>query len=350
MLDINNIAKTFEKVVLDRISFEVTRGEYFVLLGKSGAGKTILLEIIAGLVEPDSGSIVLDGHDITHEKIQKRNIGIVYQDQTLFPHFTVFENVAYPFRCRGGRKNEIQARVERLAENMGFASLLNRKPDTLSIGQAQRVALARALATDPQCLMLDEPISSLDTEAKSELRALLRKINRTGQTIIHVTHDYEEAISLATRIAVLEEGRISQVGSPQEVFQHPKSKFVAQFIGLKNIFKGTLLHTGDGMAVFEVKGIRFFISSDEISGRGFIILRSEDITISNLKPQTSARNTFKGTVTDIETNRQNIEVTVDIGVKLSALITRDALNKLGIQLGNDVWITFKATAAKFIEE
>ena len=350
MLEVSSITKIIDTFALKNINFEVKRGEYFVLLGKSGVGKTMLLEIIAGLLEPDSGHIVLDGCDITKEKIQKRYIGIVYQDQALFPHLSVYENIAYPLRCLGQKREEIDANVEQLAENIGFTPLLKRKPKTLSSGEAQRVALARTLATEPKCLLLDEPISSLDIQAKSEIRALLRKINRSGQTMIHVTHDYEEAISLATRIAVMEDGGISQVGSPQEVFQHPKSEFVAKFIGIKNVFKGYLKNSGDELAEFMTNGKRFLLLSDKKSGKGTMILRSEDVTISNTNLQTSARNIFKGTIIDIEMDRLKSEVTVDIGVKISALITRDSLEKLGINFGKEVWVNFKATAPRYIEE
>jgi len=350
MLEVRNITKTIDTFALKNISFEVTQGEYFVLLGKSGVGKTILLEIISGLLEPDNGRIILDGHDVTREKIQKRHIGIVYQDKALFPHLSVQENLSYPLRCRRVSRKEIDARIEQLAEDIGFMPLLKRKPETLSSGEAQRVALARTLATEPKCLLLDEPISSLDIQAKSEIRALLRRINRSGQTMIHVTHDYEEAISLATRIAVMEDGKISQVGSPYEVFQHPKSEFVAKFIGIKNIFKGELRNSGNELAEFVTEGKRFFILSDKESGTGSMVLRGEDITISNTNLQTSARNTFKGIITDIEMDRLSSEVTVDIGIEMSALITRDSLEKLGLCLGKEVWINFKATSPRYIEE
>ncbi|MFC1528434.1 ABC transporter ATP-binding protein [Candidatus Latescibacterota bacterium] len=350
MLEVSNITKKIDKTILKDISFTVNKGEYFVLLGKSGVGKTVLLEIIAGLLEPDSGRIMLDGFDITKEKIQKRGIGIVYQDKALFPHLSVYDNIAYPLRCRGIKKEEIDVRVKQLAVKIGFMTFLRRKPETLSDGEAQRVALARSLATEPRCLLLDEPISSLDIQARTEIRALLRKINRTGMTMIHVTHDYEEAISLATRIAVIENGEITQTGSPDAVFHHPKSEFVAKFIGIKNVFKGELINSGNELAEFVTDGERFFILTDQKSGRGFVILRSEDITVSNTNPRTSARNTFRGTVIHIEKDRLRIWVTVDIGVEISALITKDSLIKLDLHSGKDVWINFKASAVKFIEE
>ena len=247
-------------------------------------------------------------------------------------------------------RKDIHDCVERLAADTGCSDLLSRFPETLSEGQIQRVALARTQAAKPSCLLLDEPISSLDVPAKSEIRALLRSINRSGMTIIHVTHDYEEAVSLATRIAVIEDGSLSQTGSPREIFQHPKSEFIAKFVGIKNIFKGELVNTGDKIAEFKNGKHRFYILTEQSSGKGHMILRGEDITLSNTESLTSARNTYKGIIKDIEENRLKIEVTVDIGMDISAMITRDALENLDLRLGKVVWVTFKASAAIFIEE
>ena len=350
MLELRNIIKHIDKHILVNISFKISQGEYFVLLGKSGAGKTMILEIIAGLLMPDSGQVILDGHDITGETIQKRGIGIVYQDRALFPHMSVRENIAYALQCRGVKKTTVHTRVEQIAGDLGLTALLKRKPGTLSEGEGQRVALARTLAVEPKCLLLDEPISSLDVQAKSEIRSLLRKINRNGTTILHVTHDYEETISLAAQLAVIEDGRISQTGTPSEVFQHPRSEFIAKFVGIKNVIKGELVQSNGNLAEFVANGKRFSVLSEHPSGTGFIILRGEDITVSNFKPHSSARNLFKGIVTDIGMDRQRIEVTVDIGRDILALITRDALDSLGLNLGDEVWISFKASAVKYIED
>jgi molybdopterin-binding protein len=352
MLSIRNIAKNFGEFALRDISFEVAEGEYFVLLGPSGAGKTALLEMIAGLQTPDSGSIHLNNRDITREMIQRRRLALVYQDRALFPHMTVRRNVAYGLHAKGVRGTAAEERVSRLAVDVGIQGLLDRQPCALSGGEAQRVALARALATQPQCLLLDEPISSLDTASRAQLRALLRALNRKGHSMLHVTHDYEEAAFLATRVAIMDQGRIAHVGSPKEVFLHPKSEFVANFIGIRNLFRGRLHRPngGTGLAQFITSGPVFAILTDEPAGPGFLMLRSEDVTVAGAPSETSARNSCEGTVLDLAPARLGIEVTVDVGVEISALITSESVDKLRLACGRKMWISFKASAARFMRE
>jgi len=321
-----------------------------VLLGESGAGKSVLLEMIAGLRAPDVGQILFSGRDITNEKIQNRNIGLVYQDQSIFPHLSVARNIAYPLKCRRVGKSIIAQEVGRLAEKTGVIHLLDRYPETLSVGEAQRTALARTLATTPDLLLLDEPLASLDVQAKMEMRALLRRLNAFGQTVIHVTHDYEEAIALAGKLAVLEKGTVVQTGSPEEVFQHPESEFIAGFVGIKNFYRGTVKRKSDGLVVFKTAGLEFDLVTEVSSGCGCLILRGEDIAVSNEEPHSSARNHFKGGVTDIEPSRMGVEVQVDIGVNVTARITRESLESLGLSKGQNVWVNFKATAARYLTE
>lgn len=353
MLDIKNISKAFGDFSLKDISFSVEKGEYFVLLGPSGVGKTVLLETITGLISPDQGEIILDGEDVTEKKIQKRRMGLVYQNQALFPHLTVYQNVAYGLRCNGTSRGGARKRVHELADDLGIADLLDRSPGTLSVGESQRVALARTLAPEPLCLLLDEPISSLDIPSRSEIRSLLRGFNRAGQTILHVTHDYEEAVSLASRIAIMEEGRIVQVDVPEEIFRHPKSEFIARFIGIRNFFRGELKRSGETtseVARFESNGVSFSILTEKSDGAGFLMVRSQDVVLSNMPSKTSALNVFVGTVTDIAPARIGVEVTVDIGVAVSALITKASLESLEIECGKQLWVSFKATAGEFFEE
>lgn len=353
MLSIRNFCKTFDDFALRDISFDVKEGEYFALLGASGVGKTVLLEGIAGLVKLDSGTVSLDGRDITGEKIQKRNMTLVYQDQNLFPHMTVRQNIGYGLRSKKVKSVEIDDRVEKLAEDVGVRDLLDRRPETLSGGEAQRVVLGRALGTDPRCLLLDEPISSLDAGSRSGLRALLRKLNRRGLTMVHVTHDYEEAVSLASRVAIMEHGRIVQIGKPEEIFHHPKSEFVAGFIGIRNFLKGELRRpsgASGGMAEFITDGLSLTILTDAPNGPGFFTIRSEDITLSNSRQETSARNTFEGTIIDIAPARLGVEVTIDIGVEISALVTEGSVKRLGMECGRNIWASFKATAGKFLDD
>lgn len=334
-------------------SFTVDDGAYFVLLGISGAGKTVLLDALAGLVPVERGRILWDGEDITHTRIQSRGMGLVYQDQALFPHMTVRQNIAYGMRKGRGNTMAASDRVHALADEVGVADLLDRFPETLSGGEAQRVALARALSIQPRCLLLDEPLSALDSHARSELRALLRGLHRNGKTIVHVTHDYEEAVSLASQVGIMEKGTVAQTGTPREVFHHPKSEFVARFIGIRNVFSGRLDAcdaTNPGVAPFVSGSVRFGILTDARPGPGLMILRSEDVTISRTRPESSAQNCFSGRVIDIVPARLGLDVCVDIGVEISALITPASAEKLELYAGRDVWVSFKASAARFVEE
>ena len=234
MLRLININRRLGDFALSDINIEISQGEYYVLLGRSGSGKTQLLELIAGLEHPDSGKIMLDDEDITLKRIQDRKVGIVFQDYAVFPHMTVFGNIAYPLKARKEDKKYIVEKVENVATSMNISHLLARSTQKLSGGELQRVALARTLITSPRLLLLDEPLSSLDTSLKDDLKRLLRNLNKNGQTIIHVTHDYGDAISLAKRVGVLHNGKIIQEGSVNEVFNNPSNRFVARYAGIRN--------------------------------------------------------------------------------------------------------------------
>jgi len=328
----------------------VAEGEYFILLGASGVGKTILLETITGILPADDGRIMLNGRDITHERMQKRRIGLVFQNQTLFPHMSVRGNIEYGLRSGKVGRRIAAERAGNIARDLEITGLLGRKPGTLSGGEAQRVALARALVTEPACLLLDEPLTSLDIAARSGMRALLRRLNRDGMTMIHVTHDYEEAISLATRIGVMERGTIAQVGSPREIFRRPGSEFVARFVGIRNFFPGRLLRQGgSGEAAFEFSGLNLVLMSEVPQGEGYVVIRSEDVTISIERSPSSARNVFGGTITDIFPARLGVEVIVDIGVEIAALVTGESVERLGLECGSRVYVSVKASAVRFIE-
>ncbi len=352
MLEVRNLSIKLGGFSLSDVSFDVAEGEYFVILGASGVGKSVLLEIIAGLTPPDRGSVLFRGRDITRESMQKRDIGMVFQNGALFPHMSVRANVAYGMESRKVTGKEKGRRVEELAERLGFLGHLGRKPSTLSGGEVQRVALARTLAKEPGCLLLDEPLSSLDSGARSGLRAILRELNRGGMTTLHVTHDYEEALSLADRIAVMENGTVIQVDTPENVFRRPASGFVADFVGIRNYFKGRLLkpegQNGD-VRGFVSEGVRFFLLSTADRGEGSVIIRSEDVTLSAGNVSTSARNSFPGVVTDLFPVRMGIEVIVDIGVDIAALVTRGSARKLGLQPGRKVYVSIKAGAIKYLE-
>lgn len=346
MLRVQVLAMQLGDFAIHDLSFSVEPGDYFVLLGVSGAGKSVLLESIAGLMTPDSGTVLLDGEDITGRRIQRRGFGLVFQDQALFPHMNVARNIAYGMP-KAQRTNE---RIHALAEAVGVTELLNRYPISLSGGEAQRVALARALATKPRCLLLDEPISALDVNARSELRTLLRRLNREGHTIIHVTHDYEEAISLASRVGIMENGTVVQVGTPRDVFHHPRSEFVADFVGIPNFFRGELkLQTNAcGVGSFRVDELTFSVLTDAQPGKGCLLFRSEDVVVSLTPSDTSARNKFQGTVREVVPARRGLEIIIDIGVEVVALVTERSVTQMGLEPGKEVWISVKASAERFI--
>ncbi len=351
MLKLEDINKKVGDFSLRNIGFTVRKGDYFVLIGETGAGKSMLLEIITGLLVPDSGRVILDGIDLVSTPTQKRNIGIVYQKPTLFPHMSVLENIAYPLKIRKLKAKEVITKVHELAKELDISHLLQRDTTNLSGGEAQRVTIARTLATDPAILLLDEPLSFLDIQLKREMSALLRRINQSGKTIIHVTHDYEEALSLTNKIGIIENGAIIQTGTPQEVFNNPKSAFIANFIGIKNFCQGRLLvsEADADVNIFKTSGIEILVSSDEAANtEGFIIIPSESITLSEDQLVSSAINNFQGTILDVFQTKIGMEVIIDIGVQISAHITHHSLGRLNLGIGKRVWISFKASSVSFI--
>lgn len=345
MLKVDNISLQVGDFKLQNISLDVEKGDYLVILGISGVGKSLLLETIAGLQKPLSGKIILRCNDITSAKIQERKISIVYQDVVLFPHLTVYENIAYPLKSNGGKN--IKSKVIEYAELVGVPDKLDRQPSTLSGGEAQRVALARSLAAGSDIFLLDEPLTSLDLKSRAELRALLRKLNRDGITIIHVTHEYEEALSLATKIGVLEKGKLVHFDSPENIFKNPKSDFVAHFIGVKNFIKGNLItQEGSDLKEFSTEGLKVFCLTDAEDGEAFLMIQSNEIAISNKIDEGSSRNHFDGKVIDIAPAKLGVEVIVDIGRKIVATISGDAVKSLELEIGKDVYVNFKASSCK----
>jgi molybdopterin-binding protein len=348
MLEINNIIKAYADFKLDDISFRVEDGDHFTILGPSGAGKTQILEILAGLVEPDEGSIIVDEKDITGWNIQTRPFGLVFQDYAIFPHMSVRDNICYPIRHNRSGKKEVLSKVMAQAEAMEISHLLDRMPRTLSGGELQRVALARTLIRQPKCLLLDEPLASLDVSLRQGLRSLLKNINSKGQTIIHVTHDYEEALVLASKVAVINQGKIVQIGTAEEVFHNPGSEFVARFTGVKNYFPARLFREQDRQYGELANGQVIRLNTEEPEGKGFVILRGEDIFISLENLPTSATNQMRGQIIEISPSPFGFEILIDTGTRFYALITRESLQNLALRIGKEVWISFKASNVKFV--
>jgi putative spermidine/putrescine transport system ATP-binding protein len=236
---LEGVRKSYGDVVaVDGVELEIPAGEFFTMLGPSGSGKTTTLRLIAGFELPDEGRVLLQGGDVTREPPYARDVNTVFQDYALFPHMTIADNVAYGLRVKGIGKAERQERVEEMLDRMRLPTVGDRKPSQLSGGQRQRVALARALVNRPKVLLLDEPLGALDLKLRQEMQLFLKSLQQDlGITFIYVTHDQDEALTMSDRLAVFDNGRIEQIGSPAEVYEHPASAFVAGFVGVSNVIE-----------------------------------------------------------------------------------------------------------------
>ncbi len=248
-ITLENLTKHFGPVVaVDDVNLVIEDGEFFALLGPSGCGKTTTLRLIAGLEKPTEGRIFIDEEDVTSLSPRERDVAMVFQDYALYPHMTILDNIAYPLKVRGVPRDERVRRVREVAKNLQIAGLLDRRPGQLSGGQQQRAAVARAVVHHPRIFLFDEPLSNLDAKLRLEARAFLKHLQReVGVTSVYVTHDQAEAMALADRIAVMNQGRILQVGTPLDVYRHPRNTFVAQFLGSPpmNLIPCQLERTGD---------------------------------------------------------------------------------------------------------
>ena len=286
-LEIKEIKKSFteEEAVLDNISLKISKGEFITLLGSSGCGKTTTLRIIAGLEQPDAGSVWLDGREVTGLEPNQRNVNTVFQNYALFPHMNVAENIGYGLKLKKVPKSEIRKKVSQMLELVQLEGYEKRKPSELSGGQKQRVAIARALVNNPEVLLLDEPLGALDLQLRRAMQIELKHLQKKlGITFIYITHDQEEAINMSDRIAVMKDGRIEQIGTPDEIYNHPKTSYVATFVGNANILHG---------------------AAESIQGENAIVKIGNDRVIVN--PGTNQQNTEK----DSGRQMQNEETTVE---------------------------------------
>lgn len=295
------IRKTFDRTVaLDDVSLTVEEGELFFLLGPSGCGKTTLLRIVAGLCDPDAGSVTFRGTDLLSRPIERRNVGMVFQNYALWPHMTVAENVSYGLRMRGVPRATAQKKVAEALAMVDMAGLHARKPAELSGGQQQRVALARALVYEPEILLLDEPLSNLDAKLRKDMRHEISRLHdRLKLTMVYVTHDQEEAASLAQRVALLKDGRLVQVGPPEDLYRYPRTVYAAEFFGRANTFHGRIGAIENGLATVACGGVSLtaVVPSDQpspaIGDTVALVVRPEDF---RLNPAAGERNSLRATV------------------------------------------------------
>jgi ABC-type Fe3+/spermidine/putrescine transport system ATPase subunit len=349
MLRLSNINRTLGNFALSKVNLEVADGDYYVLLGRSGSGKTQLLELIAGLEHPDSGEIFLDNINITRQKIQDRKVGIVFQDYAIFPHMTVHGNIAYPLKARKEDKINIEEKVRRAAEAMNITHILMRSTEKLSGGELQRVALARTLIMSPRLLLLDEPLSSLDTSLKDDLKRLLRNLNKAGQTIIHVTHDYCDAISLAKRVGVIHNGKIIQEGSVEEVFSNPSNRFVARYAGIRNFFKVNVLRDNGFLFGVTEHNVRFKLNGVNPVSDSLLLIKNDTMTLNDKMTDDNKINSIKGVITEIIPSQFGLEVTVDAGDLFYVNLLASDATKYKLVENKEVWVNFPSDAIVLID-
>ena len=342
MLDVERLHKRVGDFALRDISLHVDRGEFFVLLGPTGSGKTLLLELIAGFMTPDFGRVLIAGEDATLLPPEDRNIGVVYQDHMLFPHRDARQNINYGMKMRHVPRKEADERIAELADTLHLRHLLDRPVTALSGGEKQRVALARALAPRPQLLLLDEPFSSLDPPVREKLRKEVAELHeRLSFTTLMVTHRRAEAQALGERVAVMSAGTIRQVGPAEDIFDRPDSTFVAQFTGGTNILRGTAT-AGEELTTFRCGNLEL-VSTTEATGHCRALVRPENIIVARHHTESSARNELQGEMENIERHGNTCRVTARFnGESLVAIVTPQSARELGLEPGTTVQFFFKA--------
>lgn len=361
MVSIRNVTKNFGAfTAVDNVSFDIMPNEFFALLGPSGCGKTTLLRMIAGLESLTSGDLLIDGEEMSDVPPNQRPVNMVFQSYAVFPHMSVEDNVAYGLKVAGVARDEIGPRVTEALEMVQLPGLAHRKPDQLSGGQRQRVALARALVKRPKVLLLDEPLSALDAKLREHMQLELAHLQqKVGITFIIVTHDQDEALSMADRVAVMEGGRIKQIAEPGTMYEHPDNRFVADFIGKVNIFDAKVSNRANGQLTVDIPGIGTVeIAAPPGSGGGTgnsvgVAVRPEKVAISKDEP-TGAGISARGRVSDWAYYGDVSNMYVDVegsSSRLSVTIqneTRETMNS--IDIGDEVWVSWSPADTLLLNE
>jgi spermidine/putrescine ABC transporter ATP-binding subunit len=354
-IEVHQLDKSYGPLkVVDDVSFNVAEGEFFALLGPSGSGKTTLLMTLAGFESPNAGRIAIDGRDVTWLPPNKRDIGMVFQKYALFPHLTVRDNVAFPLRMRGVPKEARHRKADEALDTVGLTDLGHRLPAQLSGGQQQRVALARAIVYQPPLLLMDEPLGALDKKLRERMQSEIKHLQRAlGATVIYVTHDQEEALTMADRIAVLNRGKLVQVGTPDELYNRPRSRFVANFIGETNFLAATLVGQTDGRGQLQLAdGTMVMASAGETLAKPgdavHISLRPEGFTVT---PGTGEGLTGRVEEIIFAGATRLLTVRPTHGPRDQPLITiRQAASTPPPQMGETVTLTWQPDAALFFGE
>ncbi len=356
----DSVSKSFgNHKVLDNVSLSVKKGEIFSLLGPSGCGKTTLLRICAGFEEPDSGRIILNGKDITKLSPNKRTVNTVFQNYALFPNLTVFENIAFGLRVSGTNDKAVKTEVYKYLELIQLTDHAHKKPQKLSGGQKQRVAIARALINKPQVLLLDEPLAALDLKLRQRMLVDLDNIHdEVGTTFLYVTHDQSEAMSLSDNIAVINEGIVEQIGTPTEIYEAPRTSFVAAFIGDTNFFEGIVTEVNEPYSMLSIDYFTdVLVYNDKKIKKGdrvYLSIRPEKFTVSINKPKLSEKyNIVKGKVEEIIYLGYHTKYWVRVNeslVEAKRLHDTFMLDEKMITWGDEVWLSWHADYCYMLEQ
>lgn len=341
---VEHLSNSWPSFSLKNVSLAVSEGSYFVLLGPTGSGKTLLLEAIAGAYSPAEGRIIVAGEDVSHLPPEKRRISYAPQNYLLFENMTVRRNIEYGLHAKGIDEQERQKRSKHLLEMLGISHLVDRFPRNLSGGERQRVSLARALAVEPRAVLLDEPLSAVDVDTKNMIIDYLRRIHtETGVTVIHVTHDRLEAAALADRIGVIRDGEIQGVGSPQEFSQKAYSK-ADRIFESDNLISGNVISKEADLALVDVGAGKVIEAITDRTGRVMLHVRPENVVISKHGVETSARNRFRGTVAEVTDLGATVRVRISGEIPITAIITRRSFFEMELNIGSQVNAFFKATS------
>ena len=333
------------------VSLTVEPGELVTLLGPSGCGKTTTLRMVAGFEQPDEGRVYVGEQDVTELMVYRRSIGFVFQNYALFPHLTVFENVAYGLRVRRLPVATIRARVGQVLELVGLPGYERRFPNQLSGGEQQRVAVARAVVVEPQLLLFDEPLSNLDAKLRVQMRAELSRLQRQlAITTVYVTHDQEEAMAISDRIAVMRQGEIAQVGTAEQLYRAPRSAFVAQFIGRVNLVESRVLGTTGGRVAVDLWGSSLSVSTDEACSAGqrvFLVLRPESLMlVTESTKAAEGEVVVPGVVRSRTFLGEKVEYTVEVAGTLLEAVTYDPTRRGVFDVGARVGVSCEATSVR----
>ncbi len=357
IISIRNITKEFAGGVkaVDNVSIDIAQNEFFALLGPSGCGKTTLLRMISGLETPTSGQIVIGGQDMAFTPPNLRPTNMVFQSYAVFPHMTVEQNVGYGLKVTGVPADEIKTRVADALEMVKLSYLAARKPDQMSGGQRQRVALARALVKRPKVLLLDEPLSALDAKLRDDMRMELTRLQETvGITFIIVTHDQDEALSMASRIAVMDKGAVAQIATPAELYEHPNNKFVADFIGKVNLLDAAVISQKGKTVTCDTKAVgKFAIDTDKsASSSATIAIRPEKLKLSAAEPKGARLVKAKAAVKDVAYYGNTSNVIADVGgQELEINVQNDSRTEgSGVERGQKLWVSFDPNDALVLTE